>query len=114
AYNEGAAGQCTWWTINEFHAFSGLYPNLIAPGNNGNAEYWAGNATYNGWTVTSTPRINAIAVFPAGVNGAGSVGHVASVTNVSGAQITGTEMDCPTAYQNDTRTLTPATTVRYI
>ena len=64
SYNEGATGQCTWWAINEFHAFDGLYPNLVAPGNNGNAQYWAGNAIYNGWTVTATPRVDSIAVFP--------------------------------------------------
>ena len=66
SYNEGATGQCTWWAINEFHAYSGLYPNLVAPGNNGNAQYWAGNATYNGWTVSATPRVGSIAVFPPG------------------------------------------------
>jgi surface antigen len=114
SYNEGAAGQCTWWAINEFHAFSGRYPNLVRPGNNGNAQYWAGNAVYNGWTVSATPRANSIAVFAPGVNGAGSVGHVAWVTAVSAGQITVTEMDFPTPYHVDTRTLTPASSVRYI
>ena len=114
SYNEGASGQCTWYAIYRFHAYSGYYPNLVAPGNNGNAQYWAGNAVYNGWTVTATPRVNSIAVFPPYTNGAGSVGHVAWVTSVSGGQITIAEMNYVGWNQVDTRTLTPASTVRYI
>lgn len=114
SYNEGASGQCTWWAINEFHAYSGYYPNLVAPGNNGDAQYWAGNATYNGWTVTAVPRVASIAVFPPYTNGAGSVGHVAWVTAVSGSQITISEMNYLAFGQVDTRTLTPAGSVRYI
>lgn len=114
SYNEGGGGQCTWWAINEFHAFSGVYPNLVSPANNGDAQYWAGNAVYNGWTVTATPRTASIAVFPPGVNGAGSVGHVAWVTAVSGSTITVTEMNFAAWNQVDTRTLTPASSVRYI
>ena len=114
SYNEGATGQCTWWAINEFHAYSGLYPNLVAPGNNGNAQYWAGNATYNGWTVSATPRVGSIAVFPPGYNGAGAYGHVAWVVAVSGTRITVTEMNYVAWNRVDTRTLTPSSTVRYI
>jgi surface antigen len=114
SYDEGSAGECTWWAINEFHAYSGYYPNLVAPGNNGDAQYWAGNAVYNGWTVTATPRVNAIAVFPPWTNGSGSVGHVAWVTGVSAGRITVTEMNYVAWNQVDTRTLSPASTVRYI
>ena len=114
SYNEGASGQCTWWAIDRFHTFSGYYPNLVAPGNNGDAQYWASNAVYNGWTVTATPRINSIAVFPPWTNGAGSVGHVAWVTAASGGQITVTEMNYVAWNQVDTRSMTPASTVRYI
>jgi surface antigen len=113
-YNEGASGQCTWWAINEFHGYTGLYPNLVAPGNNGDAQFWAGNATYNGWTVTATPRVHSIAVFPPYKNSAGAVGHVAWVTAVSGTQITITEMNFVAWNKVDTRTLTPDVTVRYI
>lgn len=112
--NQGASGQCTWWAIDRFHAYSGYYPNLLAPGNNGDAQYWAGNAAYNGWTVTASPRVASIAVFPAWKNGAGSVGHVAWVTGVSGGQITISEMNYVAWNQVDTRTLTPDPTVRYI
>ena len=114
SYNEGGAGECTWWAINEFHAYTGLYPQLIEPGDNGNAMYWAGNAAYNGWTVSATPRVDSIAVFPAYTNGAGSVGHVAWVTGVSGSTITVSEMNWVAWDKVDTRTLTPASSVRYI
>lgn len=114
SYNEGASGQCTWWAIYKFHAYSGFYPDFVVSGNNGNAMYWASNAAYNGWTVTATPRVNSIAVFPQWTNGAGSVGHVAWVTSVSGGQITISEMNYVAWNQVDTRTITPASTVRYI
>jgi surface antigen len=113
-YNEGGAGQCTWWAINEFHVFTGRYPDLTRPGNTGDAKYWAGNAAYRGWTVTATPRVDSIVVFPAGVNGAGSYGHVAWVTAVSGSTITITEMNYAAWNRVDTRTLVPAGSVRYI
>ncbi|MEO9139351.1 MAG: CHAP domain-containing protein [Jatrophihabitans sp.] len=114
SYNEGGAGECTWWAINEFHAFDGRYPNLVAPGNNGNAQYWAGNAAYNGWTVSVTPRVGSIAVFPRYTNGSGSVGHVAWVTSVGSGKITVTEMNFAAWNRVDTRTFAPAGTVRYI
>lgn len=114
SYNEGAAGQCTWWAITEFYRYTGHYPNLVAPGNNGNAQYWAGNAAYNGWTVTATPRVNSIAVFQPNTNGAGQVGHVAWVTAVSATQITVSEMNFIGFDKLDTRTLTPVSSVRYI
>jgi surface antigen len=114
SYNEGATGECTWWAINEFHAYTGRFPQLVAPGDNGNAMYWAGNAAYNGWTVSTTPRADSIVVFPAWTNGAGSVGHVAWVTRVSGSTITVTEMNWVAWDKVDTRSLVPANTVRYI
>lgn len=112
--NSGVAGQCVWWALNEFHQYNGLYPDTIAPGNNGNAMYLAANAAYNGWTVSSTPRANSIAVFPPWVDLATGEGHVAWVTGVSGSYITISEMDAPNPYVTDTRTLIPASSVRYI
>ena len=72
--------------------------------------YWATNASRRGWNVGSTPRIGSIAVFQPGVAGAGSVGHVAWVTQVYPARnaITVTEMDFPNPGQVDTRTISPA------
>jgi surface antigen len=120
-YNSGEKGNCTWWAINEFHQFDGLYPDTLNPANNGNAKYWATNAGHNGWTVTSTPRVDSIAVFQPGANGAFPPdGHVAWVTAVSGSQITVTEMNFeggspPGGFGKvDTRTLTPASSVLYI
>lgn len=110
AKNLGVAGNCTWWAINEFHTFSGLYPYFT-----GNAKDWAASAASNGWTVISTPHQNSIAVFPPGVNGALSDGHVGWVTGVSGSKITISEMNGPAGFGKvDTRTLTPASSVRYI
>jgi len=114
SYNEGASGQCTWWAIDRFHAFSGYYPNFVAAGNNGDARYWGGNAVLNGWTVTATPRVNSIVVFQPYTNGAGAVGHVAWVTAVSGSSITFTEMNYVAWNSVDTRTVTPVSSVRYI
>ena len=113
-YNSGVVGQCVWWALNEFHQFDGLYPDTLDPADNGNAMYLATNATYNGWTVSSTPRANSIAVFQPGVNGALAAGHVAWVTSVSGPYITVSEMDAPNPGVTDTRTFIPASSVQYI
>ena len=113
-YDSGAAGQCVWWAINEFHQYDGLYPDTLDPADNGNAMYLATNAAYNGWTVSSTPQVNSIAVFQPGANGAGAVGHVAWVTSVSGPDTTVSEMDFPNPYITDIRTFIPASSVQYI
>ena len=115
-YDEGDTGNCTWWAIREFQLYSGLYPDFSDPANDGDAMYWAANAAHNGWTITSTARVNSIAVFPPGANGAQSGGRVAWVTAVSGPQITISEMNFgPNVFDKvDTRTLTPASSVRYI
>ncbi|HEU0266064.1 MAG TPA: CHAP domain-containing protein [Candidatus Saccharimonadaceae bacterium] len=54
----------------------------------GNADNFPGNAQAAGMTVSYTPHVNSIVYFPPGVNGAGSVGHVAWVEGVSGNTIT--------------------------
>lgn len=116
ASNTGIAGQCVWWAINEFHQYDGMYPDTLDPaGINNNARYLATNAAYYGWAVSSTPRVNSIAVFQPWVNGAGSVGHVAWVTNVSGQYVTVSEMNFTYGVgKTDTRTLIPASSVRYV
>ena len=70
--------------------------------------HWVTNASYNYWTVVSTPRVHSIAVFPLRTNGAGPVGHVAWVTGVSAGNITITKMNYAAWNTVDTRTLTPA------
>ena len=115
SYNKGGAGECTWWAIEEFHDYSGMYPDLYDPANNGNAKYWAADAAANGWTVTSRPQADSIAVFPPGANGAEFAGHVAWVAEDSGSRITISEMNGPAGWDLvDTRTLVPARSVRYI
>ncbi len=114
AGDQGDLGQCTWWADYEFHAYSGLWPDFTGP-NNGNAMYWAGNAAAKGWTVSAVPERWSVAVFPAWTNGAGADGHVAWVTGVSNGQITVSEENFTYgAGHLDVRTLTPASTVRYI
>lgn len=108
-------GYCTWWAIYLFRDYTGLYPDFLDPANDGDAGYWAIDAAYNGWTVTSTPRADSIAVFQPGVDGADYEGHVAWVTAVSGSQITMSEMNGPAGWDAvDTRTLTPDASVVYI
>jgi surface antigen len=114
-YDSGVAGQCVWWALNEFHQFDGLYPYTLDPANSGDAKYLATNAARNGWTVSSTPRVNSIAVFQPGANGAGSAGHVAWVTSVSGPYITVSEMNFTNGPgKTDNRTLIPASSVQYV
>ena len=85
--NPGAPGQCTWWAEHQFLDWTGTYINTLGiNGTNGNALYWAYNAAHRGWATGSTPRIGSIAVFQPGVAGAGSVGHVAWVTEVYPSQ----------------------------
>jgi surface antigen len=113
--DQGYPGQCTWWADNEFHAYSGVWPDFVWSVDSGNARYWAENAAHNGWSVTSTPEPNSIAVFQPGENGAFSEGHVAWVTAVDGNQITISEMNGTAGpYRVDLRTIVPSSGVRYI
>ncbi len=112
--DQGYPGQCTWWADYEFHAYSGLWPDFTGP-NNGNAQYWAGNAQAKGWTVSSVPQPWSVAVFPAWTDGAGGDGHVAWVTAVSNGTITVSEENFTYgAGHVDVRTLTPSSSVLYI
>ncbi len=67
-------GFCTWYVATQ----------ISIPGNWGNANTWAYYAALSGWTVSSTPRVGAIAQ-----TSAGYLGHVAIVDAVSddGTQI---------------------------
>lgn len=73
-------GYCTWYAA----ARSG------APSNWGNANTWAYYAAISGWTVSSTPKVGAIAQ-----TSAGYLGHVAIVEQVSadGSQIIYSDMN---------------------
>jgi surface antigen len=109
-YNEGYAGSCVFYALDRFHQVTGVYPKAF-----GDARYLATGAAASGWATGSTPRINSLAVFQPGQNGAGApTGHVAWVEQVSGNQIYVAEMNAPTAYVVTRRWLTPVSGVRYV
>jgi len=109
-YNEGYAGSCVWYVMDRFHQMTGVYPKAF-----GDARYLATGAAASGWTVSSKPRVNSVAIFQPGQNGAGGpTGHAAWVEQVSGTQIYVSEMNAPNAYQITHRWLTPVSGVQYI
>jgi N-acetylmuramoyl-L-alanine amidase len=63
-------GYCTWYVASQ----------IAIPSNWGNASSWAYYAALSGWTVSSTPKVGAIAQTP---YAAGGEGHVAIVDAVS-------------------------------
>ncbi|HSW74975.1 MAG TPA: CHAP domain-containing protein [Candidatus Saccharimonadales bacterium] len=79
-YNGYDWGFCTWYVANR----------VSVPGNWGNANTWDNLAPLSGWTVSSTPRVGAIAQ-----TDRGSEGHVAYVEAVSddGSQIKYSDMN---------------------
>lgn len=78
-------GNCTWWSWDR--ACCNWKVGL--PGW-GNANQWAGNAkAHPSYTVLSYPVVNSIAV-----RVAGTYGHVAWVTAVSGSNVTVSEQNC--------------------
>lgn len=54
----------------------------------GNADNWAANARNLGIPVNGTPAVGSVAQFPPGVDGAGSLGHVAFVIGVGSGTVT--------------------------
>ncbi len=109
-YNEGISGSCVYYVMDRFHQLTGVYPKAF-----GDAKYLAGSAAANGWTVSSLPRVNSLAVFQPGQNGAAApTGHAAWVEQVSGDRIYVAEMNAPSAWVITYRWLTPAAGVEYI
>lgn len=109
-YNEGYAGSCVYYVMDRFHQMTGVYPKAF-----GDARYLASGAAASGWTVSGKPRVNSIAIFQPGQNGAGApTGHAAWVEQINGNQIYIAEMNAPTAYVVSHRWLTPASGVQYI
>jgi surface antigen len=68
----------------------------------GNAMDWAGAAQRAGVQVDGSPQVGAVAQFPPGVAGAGSLGHVAVVIGVTGASITVEDYNYQDGYDQDT------------
>lgn len=93
AGNTYSPGSCTW-------GVKSWKPEV--GGNWGNANQWKYNAQRDGWTVSSTPVVGAVAW-----TGRGSYGHVALVVAVSGNSVTIREMNYDwVPYHERTRTTT--------
>ena len=89
-------GNCTWWTWKSAKEIWGVsLPRW------GNANTWATNAAKTvGYTVSSTPAVNTIAV-----STSGTYGHVAWVTRiVDASRIEVSEMACGYYYGAKTKT----------
>jgi hypothetical protein len=73
-------GNCVWWAWEQWHL-----RGYNLPTNWGNPASWVADAMHAGLQVGTTPRVNAIAVFPRGdgVWAFGPEGHVAFVTAVT-------------------------------
>lgn len=71
-------GNCTWFVASRINV----------PDNLGNANMWAVNAAADGYTVSSIPRIGAVAQ-----TSRGALGHVAIVTGISGGMVTVDQMN---------------------
>jgi peptidoglycan hydrolase CwlO-like protein/surface antigen len=95
--NTYVPGQCTWYVKSVFGSRVGDYW--------GNGGSWGYAAMADGYTVSSTPAIGTVAVFPPGVGGAGGYGHVAVVIGVSGGNVVIREMNYGGPYLLNTRTL---------
>jgi LysM repeat protein len=67
----GSFGQCTWWAQHKRpdHNYKGM----------GDAWAWLYSAPQRGYTVTTTPAVNATVIFEPGVESASGIGHVAHV-----------------------------------
>lgn len=70
-------GYCTWDAAEQAHATWGIFPPWY-----GDAGDWAQGALNSGWQVSSRPEPNTIIVLPRGIQGSGSLGHVAWVLGV--------------------------------
>ncbi|CAN5617009.1 hypothetical protein BH23PAT2_BH23PAT2_09210 [soil metagenome] len=98
--NTYARGYCTWYAKNR-------RPDL--PNNLGNANTWAQRARAQGMSVSSTPRVGAIATATGG-----SLGHVAYVERVNNnGTVTVSEMNWKGLYVISTRA-TSASDFTYI
>lgn len=72
-------GQCTWWADQRYYQLHGVFvPWTI----NANAWQWVARAEQFHWMVSQMPQVGDILVLQPGVQGAGSLGHVAVVEKV--------------------------------
>ena len=81
-------GWCAWYAFEQRAALGKPVSNMWGDANN-----WAANASADGYTVSNSPSVGAIAQSYAGSNGAGGLGHVAIVESIHGdGSITVSEM----------------------
>lgn len=80
AANPYPRGQCTWWAFQRYQALTGKSVPWAA-----DAWGWQQGAQKAGWSTSTTPPKGtpAIVVLQPGVQGAGSLGHVAVVEGVN-------------------------------
>ena len=79
--NPFAYGQCTWWASQRYFQLHGVY---VPWRTNSNAWQWSARAYDFHWIVSSQPSNGAIIDLQAGVQGAGTLGHVAVVEKILG------------------------------
>jgi surface antigen len=110
-YNEGDPGSCVYYVMDRFHKQYGTYPYAI-----GDARELADSAARHGWTVSSVPRVDSIAVYQPGMNGAeDGPGHTDWVEQIDGARIYVADMNFPDPWVISHRWINkPDPGVRYI
>jgi surface antigen len=74
--NLGLRGQCTEGAFNQWHAYTGFWPQW-----SGDAWAWSTSAAQNGYVVTSVPMPKSVIVFPR--SSRSPLGHVAWVIGIS-------------------------------
>lgn len=110
SYKGYASNQCTsfaaWRLNNDFGlSFPSGYSGVF-----GNADTWATGARSAGIPVDSTPSLDSVVEFDPGVDGAGSVGHVAFVIGVNSNGTFNVEQynfNLPLRYSQTTFTVNP-------
>jgi surface antigen len=71
--------QCTWAAARQIYDHYGFFPPKWG---NGDALYWFTGANNSGWSTSLSPQSDSVVVFKAGVDEAGSIGHVAWVRGI--------------------------------
>lgn len=112
-YNEGVAGNCTWYALERMKRAQGAYPDL-----RGDAHFWNTAAAEAGWRVQSRPGTHSIVVFEKNVQGSGALGHVAWVDGIKkksdGLYIHVKEMNFVGLYKTSSRWVKHVSGMSYI
>ncbi|SFS71732.1 CHAP domain-containing protein [Marininema halotolerans] len=106
--------QCTSFVAWRMNQHGLKFTNSMRGGHFGNAGHWDENARAIGMKVDQVPRVGAIAQFNPGVSRAGSVGHVAYVTDVNGSSVVIEEYNMETSHGYGKRVLPASGVSNYI